>query len=988
MLIERLEILDIDGNVRQILSFSPDKLNVFVEPNAYGKNLLVQSMFSCLSGKIEEIVVPSQASGLRSYLNPEMFGASGSAIILQLVGRRLRISVYPRLGDIYIEEITSAGQIIDLTDELKKRGLLSDLCRNFFGLSSTNLRNLSFLSAQDIDSTVFGSKDNLSRFLEGISQSGDLAITASQAVMVLENKINNFTFKGQTGKVFELLSGLQRGRQLLQERISQMDISRHKISNELARLKEINEAVDHINMRKGAVEYFKIKQELADLNVRLGRIENRMSRIAELKQSLKRLARYEKFPAGSHRRIEDYWVLRLARKDQENKLEMAITRASEELKVLEIQIKEQSLQLEHFTPEEAKELSGISRLLESFYAELGALKEKRSASIKALQTGAKEFETISAIRQALSRLHPLEIDRCHNIGARMQFILQKQEQLQEGLNEAEALAAEMQADEDRQIGRLRISILSCAVLLFISVCLIVLNFIARRWDMGTVLITLLFGGAFGLGLFLFNKFVSDTRLEYAMKRKKVLLNQSGLKQKISDYNKLFAQEQMSLEKLAEKSGSYAGEKLIEAVNTLTAVSSQFEEVEILDRMIESKEGQCLNIARDINRFLTQAGSTAKEVTVAEGLALADAIVNFNDMKRAREIKEHALEQLQAEHHFIAGEIKDIDVQLRDLFNKARIKSLDKIETCYEAFQEGLVMYREWESAYNELNRLERDPSFDPTMIDDAALLRKLAEQRDKISARLTLLEKANPQLAGWQMDAAEFNARGFNKEESETEIQDALDTLARERENLLVSIRAASQSKDEYYLKSIFELEVLDMEIKKLSETGTALLLARDALKSMYQDQQINWDKQLNAQAQAILTTLQPIIAELRWTPQLKLQARAPNGGSILGDQELQDDENAFLRDITNIVSRLAVAGILAKDNQLPMILDDPFGHFDDNRFHQNINLLMQLSQQHQFILLSCHQQRHQWLLQKLKPKEREHIHFCRMERPSRASIT
>ena len=48
----------------------------------------------------------------------------------------------------------------------------------------------------------------------------------------------------------------------------------------------------------------------------------------------------------------------------------------------------------------------------------------------------------------------------------------------------------------------------------------------------------------------------------------------------------------------------------------------------------------------------------------------------------------------------------------------------------------------------------------------------------------------------------------------------------------------------------------------------------------------------------------------------------------------------------------------------LPLILDDPFAAFDDNRFDRAMELLVnEVGRRHQLIVLSCHASRHRrWL--------------------------
>ena len=62
------------------------------------------------------------------------------------------------------------------------------------------------------------------------------------------------------------------------------------------------------------------------------------------------------------------------------------------------------------------------------------------------------------------------------------------------------------------------------------------------------------------------------------------------------------------------------------------------------------------------------------------------------------------------------------------------------------------------------------------------------------------------------------------------------------------------------------------------------------------------------------------------------------------------------------IALRLSLALSMQKSHPFPIIMDDPFVHFDRRRLQQMVNLIAELEQEHQFIYFTCHEEmRHAW---------------------------
>ncbi len=83
------------------------------------------------------------------------------------------------------------------------------------------------------------------------------------------------------------------------------------------------------------------------------------------------------------------------------------------------------------------------------------------------------------------------------------------------------------------------------------------------------------------------------------------------------------------------------------------------------------------------------------------------------------------------------------------------------------------------------------------------------------------------------------------------------------------------------------------------------------------------------------------------------IQVLSPEKGDWINPDT--EELSSGARDQLYLAARLALVDEVAGGNALPLILDDPFVHFDASRRENTRNLLREASKKHQVILLSCH---------------------------------
>lgn len=86
----------------------------------------------------------------------------------------------------------------------------------------------------------------------------------------------------------------------------------------------------------------------------------------------------------------------------------------------------------------------------------------------------------------------------------------------------------------------------------------------------------------------------------------------------------------------------------------------------------------------------------------------------------------------------------------------------------------------------------------------------------------------------------------------------------------------------------------------------------------------------------------------------LRLQVHHPERGETLPVEDGQPAWSAGVLDQIFFACRLGLADALADDLRLPLLLDDPFVHFDTERYYAALELLQRVATQTQVVLFTC----------------------------------
>jgi uncharacterized protein YhaN len=258
------------------------------------------------------------------------------------------------------------------------------------------------------------------------------------------------------------------------------------------------------------------------------------------------------------------------------------------------------------------------------------------------------------------------------------------------------------------------------------------------------------------------------------------------------------------------------------------------------------------------------------------------------------------------------------------------------------------------------------------------VIERLEARRQDMWARMQDLLAANPEIMTMPPPFAESAASTFGKETSD--VKQSVNDLRKQRDELTVQIRAAMKNYQDNYFKITEQLEAVERDIERVRHTRASLTLARDTLLRLADENHAVWSDKLTDIARDMLRHLGTEYDSLEFDSDMRLSVRCKGHREPLNEWNIGNQLSSGTREQLHWLAQLSVLRYLSAQRPLPIILDEPFSEFDDERFLKTMRFLVNtICQQHQVIIFSCHQQRHEWLLEHLDANERQSIEVCRL---------
>lgn len=984
MWIERLEVIGFGNLTGQKIEFDKTKVNIILEPNEYGKSTIAEAIWAILYDYPPLETASENGNGRPSPKQPLSGAAFKGYLDLNIDGRRLRV-----IRD-FVER---SVKVLDLSKDLGRAQ--SDVTSEFVtdtehgsdvgllltGMGRDLFRSTCLVGQRELDKLPFGGDRSLSSLLLHVADSAGTSTTAAAAIERLQSLLDEFPYKGKTYKMAELLSGLQTGREMLAERLSQLESEKSNVSKDLLRLAELDQQLTEKGKHVTAEEYFQLCLEVGELDNRLMKAQERIYKVENLRASLEELGNFEQFPINRLRTVEEVWTKRTARLDDMTRLMGEIEHKETEARERDLAFRERSEGLSIFTIEDAQALFSLGKTLQTVTQEIEEIKHRRDGEVNRVRASGVNLETLSGTRRLLLSLESKDLDDAHVYHAMITNARDKISEHQRSAWRARTKIDEIDEQRTHWITLCRNAGIVEGLVIGISGLLLGTQLFAMHKSLGDP--PVFFSGvvfasfvAFGLvtAAFLYywqSVYYREEEEEFLEEEEKQSLSAQDLQRKILSL-------EQRMEVLARKAGVAHGGELVRCIQEYATAAAQLKDLDVIEQMWASRDAHAQKLMAEMAGYFKRA-NRGGEVNPRSALELADHIIRFQDDYRQLQAQNSMLEHKKSELRFLHDEVRDMDRVLHEEFMRARVETYQSIDIGYANYMHLIDAFRRWEAARDELTLIESETTSDMVPDELPKMIERLEGKRSDVWERMQEIIIRNPEIALMKPPVQDSMVSSIGREI--TSMKNSLDEMRRERESLSINIRGATKNYDSFYLKTMEELESLERDLETLTQTQASIRLAVDTFKRLAEQTHAAWAKKLTEISREMLRYLGTDYESLEFDSNLRLTVRRKGMRDSLGDWQLVNQVSGGVREQVHLLARMAVARFLSKDLSLPIVLDEPFSEFDDERFTRIMKfLLASMLKNNQIILFSCHQQRHKWLLSQLDLRERDQVNICHLE--------
>jgi hypothetical protein len=984
MKIERLEFIGFGNLAGQRIDFASNKLNIVVQPNDYGKSTISEAIWAVLYDYPHG---GEPTSARRGGERKPVSGAAFKACLdVSLGERRLRL----------IRDFNDGSmKILDLSKDLSKAD--ADITQQFAdalsedglgqlltGVDRQLFRTTCFVSQRQLQAPPFAHDRAVSSLLVGLADNGSATNNVFDAIAAIEQRLLAFPDSGQLVPIDELIVNAGEKCEELSLQLTALEEERQTCDRDVESLAELENRIDERVRVVSADEYFHLCLEAADIDSRVARAQERMQRVEQLETQLRALSRYENFPIAKQKQIEELWLRRQSRQEDLKRLKTEIgeesTPPNRPMQALAAPPARPEIfeGLEHFTVEDAQTLYALAHTLDQVLSENAAARMRFDSELNRLGSLGVNVDAMDSMRHALLRFEARELDELHSINSMVTTARERVGECTMNADKARTTATEIAEARGTLARTVQKYFWPCLIMAML--CLVPLVYLLRFEQRSltdglvtiVVLVYLICCGASAASWVVSSRIQRSYRVDEEAEAKeqehKYLLATHDLISRTKNY-------ESRIQALAAKAKVKDGAELLRIVQEYAMASPQFKELDLLDHVLKNAEAHATKLKSQIQGYFKAANRKVHDINAKTALALADEI-NKN-LESVRNSNSSALlgDHREPEIAFVTDELNDANRLLQDEFAKMGL-TFDTLEKGYAQFSAAFEQFEKREALQNELDLLTDDSTTESLPSELPKLLARLEEKRADIWARMQELVAASPEIVALPAPTGDSTRSSLGKEIAD--LRGSVDDLRRERNELTVQIRTAMRHYQENYLKTSEELETVQQRLTYLKSTRVSLQLARDTLMQLANETHSVWADRLSDIARNTLKEVQSDFDLLEFDADLCLNVRRKGSREMLNPWQLNSQLSAGTREQLHWLARMTVLQFLSEKRQLPIVLDEPFSEFDDERFLRSVRFLINsVVPRHQLLMFSCHQQRHDWLMERLQPHEREAVQLC-----------
>ncbi len=916
---------------------SADRANLIIEPNERGKSTLAAAIVAGLYG-----FPPGQRrSESRPLLDVDLHRpwTGGGYLVEMDVEAGGAVFTIRRDFESRKEQIFEWRSGKEITEQYSMSKDSLDFAGSITGLDRDDFSRTAFLRQTEMQQVrdARGITAALQRM--ATSQQGDVA--AAEATEILSDALRQYRgLKIRRGKVDSEISAIEDEIQALREKISAMEQRRRDVEGSIRELESASQHEVEIESSLERLEYLIIAAGRAEDEKRLAEISGEKEELEAREREFQALSRYERFPADKRGRLAELKARLDALAEEEGRIrERGRTEVDEPLASRESQAR-LSEGLDGMRPDDFSRFPSLETDLATSWKSVRDARQGLRRLERSVRARGGDPGRLRDLALRLSSLSPAERRFLLDFGASES---EQRRVLAESEREAEGMAESFEDTESRarRSRNIRLALAVAAVATGIGA--------AGLWAAGLTAMAL---GAAGAALVLaaarFWVVPGAREGEDLAEVRSRLTQQERSRGEVSHALEALRAD---LERLARKVGAGGTDAVLDEFREAEAHADEAAEFTALERRHSESRASFERSEAGVKALMESAGHRP-----ARGVVTPRTTRRFREAVSAHRSLMKEIEGLRERRGSrdesmvrLAGEREALSKELQQILGEAGMDPAADLTAAEAAFDEAVRLKERY-----ELLRKDVIPALVRRSMtrDDADLARR-------VEATGTILKRKLEEKR---------ELAGLSPEKSHKE-------YIEERNRLSKQSRAAGERRLELshelsevlreYRRDFPDTQrwLVEWELRRERAKGfkTAVETAREALEAISREAYAEWADVLNERASETLAHLAPGYDDLRFDESLSFSVRE----TVRRERRTRDDVDqrfsAGTRDQIYLAARLAMAGYLSSARiRLPLILDDPFATFDDDRFTRAMGLLLEkFSRRHQLIILSCHEARH-----------------------------
>ena len=940
MIIENVQIAGFGGLSGEYI-FSGG-LNLILAANEAGKTTLAEAMVAILYG-VRSVGRRGTAGAVfsRDYTPVSAESFSGSAVVCTDSGRRLNIWRDFAQNRLRVLELASGR---DITGEFASPPNGDCLGEQLTGLSIQQYCKLAMLGQDELNKNwdFVEFVDSLSVIFSTGNNEG---VSLEEAKAVLEESINGYA--GITGKgrlrVDTEIKRLRERKTAIADEIAELAAAYAEIEHRFAEAADRRLAADKIRTLITKYDYFICLRQRQELEKRLSSARDARKEVLTLEAERDRLAGIKEFEFAG---IEDIAELLALYSDKNERI--SDIRSLKETRCGELEYLEKRVanlgKRANITQEYLQKIEQAAAVLESNIARERSVRIDCRSAESLLQEVGVGAEEVRKFREWEEGSKAVEVEFVLKYTAIREQIANKEQGLHNARQEQVGILRDVESARDYRYRFSRNNLILGCVFTGLSVFFFVaMGFLPFMLVPAVLCLSwAVFGAVRLVGV------QKTGSAEEAAATAEI--------SRIEDHLGGFTDKYVKME---EKFAGFAGNMGFSSEQLLDLVARMSKARKEVDGWLQ-RIGRHKTITETIDESYAVLQKIFCELGIADAatrLDLPRVRVFMREVSDALSlIEQHdgvreKQDELTAQELELLGEIHELTAELEDIFARAGV------EVMGNDFAKAMGTFKERLQVFSELQTIEEVSL--PQAIKSAGEVDDIGALEQEIetwSGRIERMLRDNPWLEAEEPEAgiAEY---GQEIKLARLRLEDCEGEVAEREKSLAIE---DSRRKERLPLLQDEEARV-NLALHKAERFAQATSRALQIFESISSELHQRWSplfsEEFNQYTGRFSTEL-----EFSLSKDLKICAVLRENGAPIANDRIAEYLSRGMRDQVYLSLRLLLLQKVARNENLPIILDDPFVNADDQRFAEGMQQLLELAGQSQIFIFSCHELRHRKL--------------------------